>query len=304
MVTRKIYFNEAKHKYTDELGNEYVSATTLIGKYEEKFDVDYWARYKSKEGKGIYKNQTPSQIKKMWERGTKVACDIGNEKHNYIDERIKISNGYSKNFRFKNKDRLYTIDLVLDNPNLGVISLDELIKLGLKDRFPIIFNRIKELVERGFRVFSEIGVYNYDFLISGMIDLLLLNEHGEFYILDWKTNKAPIRFESGYFKKDKFGALTDNYVLLDKTFLPPIAHIAKSKGNTYGLQLSLYSHLLEEFGLKRIDAELYHITHDFGENKLNIINVVNTPYFKKEVATLMEHNMNGRTLNNQLIFNI
>jgi hypothetical protein len=32
-----IYFNEKEHKYTNEVGNAFISATTLIGKYEYKF---------------------------------------------------------------------------------------------------------------------------------------------------------------------------------------------------------------------------------------------------------------------------
>lgn len=40
MITnrRDIFFNEAQHKYTDDRGNVYTSTTTVIGKYEDKFD--------------------------------------------------------------------------------------------------------------------------------------------------------------------------------------------------------------------------------------------------------------------------
>ena len=44
-----LYFEDSNHRYTDTLGNEYLSVTTLIGKYHEKFDVKYWARIKAKE---------------------------------------------------------------------------------------------------------------------------------------------------------------------------------------------------------------------------------------------------------------
>ena len=32
-----MYFNEEEHKYTDDLGNGYISVTTLIGKYTQEF---------------------------------------------------------------------------------------------------------------------------------------------------------------------------------------------------------------------------------------------------------------------------
>ena len=48
-----ILFDPIKHKYTNEVGNSYISATTLIGKYEVKFDdkANRIARACSKIGK-------------------------------------------------------------------------------------------------------------------------------------------------------------------------------------------------------------------------------------------------------------
>ena len=34
---RILYFNEEEHKYTYDLGNGYISVTTLIGKYTQEF---------------------------------------------------------------------------------------------------------------------------------------------------------------------------------------------------------------------------------------------------------------------------
>lgn len=46
-----IAFNELEHKYfdvTDE-SKEYISVTTLIGKYEQEFDKEFWSAYKALE---------------------------------------------------------------------------------------------------------------------------------------------------------------------------------------------------------------------------------------------------------------
>ena len=47
----KLYFDEPTHKYTDDCGNSYISATTIIHSYVPKFDSNYWAKYKAKEEK-------------------------------------------------------------------------------------------------------------------------------------------------------------------------------------------------------------------------------------------------------------
>ena len=48
-LTNFLYFDEGPHRYTDTLGNEYRSVTTLIGDYYPHFDADYWAHKKAKE---------------------------------------------------------------------------------------------------------------------------------------------------------------------------------------------------------------------------------------------------------------
>ena len=57
-----LYFDEGPHKYTDTCGNEYISVTTLLGRYYPKFDEHYWLRKKAKE-QGL----STREIKKQWE---------------------------------------------------------------------------------------------------------------------------------------------------------------------------------------------------------------------------------------------
>ena len=58
----------------------------------------------------------------------------------------------------------------------------------------------------GFEIYAEIGVYHPEYLISGLVDILFV-KGDEFFILDWKTNKAPIRFEGGYWTKKADGTI-------------------------------------------------------------------------------------------------
>ena len=72
-----LYFQEEGHKYTDTLGNEYLSVTTNIENYCPKFNADYWARKKAKE-RGI----SEKRIKEEWAAITKEACERGTATHN------------------------------------------------------------------------------------------------------------------------------------------------------------------------------------------------------------------------------
>ena len=117
-VRRNIVFDEPTHKYTDEDGHNYISATTIIGLYEPEFDRDYWAMYKALQGSGykvfpvvekrkikiknrewdikyLYDNQdkilgkvTVQDILNSWEKINKDACERGNEKHNFLEDEI------------------------------------------------------------------------------------------------------------------------------------------------------------------------------------------------------------------------
>ena len=84
-------------------------------------------------------------------------------------------------------------------------------------------------------------------MVSGLVDLLLVRDK-DFLIVDWKTNKADIRYEAGYFRKDKFNNLTDDFIVKAEYFKPPLQKYACSVGYKYTFQLSMYDYLIEGFG--------------------------------------------------------
>lgn len=46
-ANNQVAFNEESHTYWDLLsGEQYISVTTLVGKYEQPYDAQFWARYK------------------------------------------------------------------------------------------------------------------------------------------------------------------------------------------------------------------------------------------------------------------
>lgn len=273
-----IYFDAEKHRYTNEAGNAYISATTIIGKYETKFDEkkveiakncerigknpNYTPRYKYLKYKGL----SYQQILAKWEKAKNDGCDRGNKIHDNLESNVKKASGYYEIFETKYKLNpdgtvtLYTLEDILENPNSGQLDLEYFIRTGIKDKYPKIFAIIQAFVNDGWRIYSEVAVFNNTFLISGLIDILFVKGMS-FCILDWKTNKAPIKFEAGYWEKDENDTIT-NYKYSEDTFKYPLHMLPYSIGNKYSMQLSLYDYLAIQFGFKLVSNILCHITHD------------------------------------------
>ena len=126
------------------------------------------------------------------EQETIKACDKGTKKHNYLETAIKTCSGYKLNANGFINDRIYTIDDIVGSHKYGKLNLEYFVKTGIREKYPDIFSLIAALVMKGYHIYAEIGVYDSQNLVSGLIDILLIRDK-EFIILDWKTNKAPIR---------------------------------------------------------------------------------------------------------------
>ena len=297
---RILYFNEEEHKYTDDLNSVYTSCTTLIGKYHGKFDKDAVAEACAKIGKNPnhpkyarYAGKSKKQILWEWEQETIRACDKGTRKHNFLEDAIKSSNGYKRNANGFINDRIYTIDNIIQRHKYGILNLNNFKEKGVDKKYPKIYSLIEGFVNQGWKIYAEIGVYDSTALISGLIDILLV-KGDEFIILDWKTNKAPIRFESGYYVKDILGKLTDEFVFKNEFFHSPISHLPDSVGNHYAMQLSIYTYLVESFGYKQKGRILCHIrtiedAKDEEGNDVEVTEFYDIPYLKNEAESIINH---------------
>ena len=296
---RSIFFNEEAHKYTDDLGNGYISVTTLIGKYTEEFKKEAIAAACERIGKNpkhpkyaLYAGKTKKQLLWEWEQETIKACEKGSKKHNFLELAVKESNGYKKNARGFIDDKIYTIDDIVAKHNYGRLKLEYFDQKGVKEKYPQIYELIAGLTSMGYKIYSEIGVYDSDNLISGLIDILLVKGN-EFIILDWKTNKAPIRFESGYYEKDTLGKLRlDSFVYKNDFFQAPLDNLADSVGNHYAMQLSTYAYEVESWGFKCKGLILCHIrtdedVKDEEGNEIDHIEIYDMPYLKSDVMNMI-----------------
>lgn len=260
---RNIFFDEPTHKYTDNMGNTYKSVTTLIHTYVPEFDKKYWARFESsKTGESV------KSILDRWDKINKHSVDKGNKKHNELETHVKFTSKFANAVKYIKIDdgfRCFSIkDIVLDK-NIGVMSVEEFEK-RLDNKYPLILKTIKYYIDRGYKIYSEINVYNPYFLISGTIDILLV-KNDEFIIIDWKTNRKPILFNSGYYAKDKDGIVTSNFVYKKNYMLYPLDYIEDCNGSHYTLQLSLYALMVSLFGYKCKGLILFHINDSYVKNK-------------------------------------
>jgi hypothetical protein len=316
MDKRIFTFDEASHTYTDDKNFAYTSVTTCTGKYKPVFDAKGNARRLAREGQGHYAGMTEKEILKSWEKITDHALDKGNARHDYLENGVKTSTGFKEEWNKikKPRGRIYTLADIKENHKYGLVDLDLLADL-IGVRYPKVWEAIKWYVDRDYKFYSEIVVYDTKHLISGMIDLMAIHSSGKFVIIDWKTNKHDIVFKSGYWKKDKEKQYTGTWIDKREYMLAPLDSIENCNGNQYAMQLSTYARLAENFGFKYEYMILTHIREHYqlnaygrpiiGKDGMFIpipelgerVEFHSIPYYKAPVENMMNHHYN-KTIGN------
>lgn len=262
-----LYFDEPTHKYTDSLGNSYISVTTMIhDNYTPKFDKKYWLRKKSRE-LGI----SSKELERQWQAITDEACSRGTATHNGIEDAIKENSMFKNAIQYLNQVESGRCITVADIPNLIPRPLDlNKFKEATNNKYEKIYDVFDFYINKGYTIYSEIGAFLIDYLISGTIDILCIKED-RFVILDWKTNRNGLQFEAGYFKKDKSttpAQLTNQYIVKDEKMLPPLSHLDNCNGVHYSLQLSTYARMVELIlDIPCVGLGLCHIGSPFVKNQ-------------------------------------
>lgn len=299
-----LFFDEGPHKYTDTLGNEYRSVTTLIGDYYNHFDADYWAHKKARE-----QGKSEKQIRAEWDRIKDEACERGTKTHNGIEDAIKEVSKFKNCIRYLNDTDSGRVITIADVPALIPTPLNiEEFKDATQNKYPEIYRVFDFYTERGYTIYSEIGAFLIDYLISGTIDIFCYRPT-DFVILDWKTNRDGLKFEAGYYKKDKStipNQLTNEWIKKKQSMLPPLNHLDDCNGMHYTMQLSLYAIMVEiildipcvglglchigspwvlnKYGQPLRDSEGYHIDPN-GEETVKWFKI---QYLKNEAKALLK----------------
>ena len=166
----KLYFDEPTHKYTDNCGNSYISATTIIHSYVPKFDANYWAKYKAKE-----ENTSIKDIKNQWDKIRDKACDMGNVYHNSFEDGIRQNSKFFNAIKYLNKQeskQMVTVaDLDVVDCHTKLLDVDAFID-HTEGKYPEIYKVFKFYTERDYKIYSEIGAFLPKYLVSGTIDIL------------------------------------------------------------------------------------------------------------------------------------
>lgn len=302
----RLIFKEEGHKYTDTFGNEYKSTTQLLHSYKPEFDKKYWLKFKSKE-LGISEKRIAAQ----WENITKEACERGTKTHNGLEDGIRGASMFKQAVKYmvKSNGEMITIaDIPNINLNIKQLNIKEFIELT-ENKYPDIYKVLQYYSNNGYKIYSEIGGFLIDYLISGTIDVLCIRDD-QFVIGDWKTNRGGLKFEAGYYKKDKKQQPhqeTDIWIPKNDFLLPPVNHLYDCNGSLYNLQLSLYAYIVETIlGIPNAGLWLCHIDSDFilneygmpkrfpdgmfhiKENPVEKVTLYKMKYLKQEIINILE----------------
>lgn len=301
----RLYFDEPTHKYTDNFKNEYISTTTFLHNYKPEFDKNYWLKKKAKE-LGI----SESRLAKQWQDITDEACARGTKIHNGLEDGVKTTSMfYNAVQHIPREDNSMTTvaDINTIDRYIKPVILNDFIDIT-ENKYPKIYEIFDYYIKNGYKIYSEIGVFLPNLLISGTIDILILRED-RYIIGDWKTNRGGLKFEAGYYRKDrtqKPNQLTDVWISKKDFLLPPVNHLPHCNGSIYNLQLSVYAFMVEtilgipnaglwlchidsdfvlnEYGMpKRFPDGLYHVK----KNPVEKVTLFKMKYLKKEVMNIL-----------------
>lgn len=273
-----IAFNEAKHLYWNTLdGSYYKSVTGIVGMLTPKFDSLYWSTYgalkevmRGVDFEAIRKQYPPNQrVQHCIEELTPEQYEEVKEKALKIVEEWKInaeeSMAYGTEFHKKKEDELLSYrdsgTYVAFPETAGDVEFE-------------VSTNMKDLYLNKNVCFPEILLFSDKYKLAGQADLLLKTADGEFFVLDYKTNK-DIGINNDYDK-----------------MLYPLEHLDASKYNNYCLQLSLYAYLFKaSFPYMKLNCKQLALMH-FPKNKPgDFIYCFN---FEEEVPVILEHYIANR----------
>jgi len=208
---KKVSFDSGTHSYFLK-NKKLTSVTTLINKFKNEFDSDFWSKKIAKK-----ENTTQQIILKKWKDKAFKSTEIGTAIHkifeDYTNQNYCVTNGKLE-FEYNKLNSEFMEDF------------------NLKKEISLKFINDFFITKRLIPVESEFIVYN-DFL-AGQLDMICKDKDGNFYILDFKTNEKIDTFSYG------------------KTMKGIFSHLDDASYFHYCLQLSIYKRMLKQYDIKKI----------------------------------------------------
>lgn len=274
--TKDVVYSDEAHVYLDKTDQQkYVSVTTLIGKYENPFDVFFWSSYKTCEK--LMSEETFHVLKETLLATKRWTDDMIEKLHLdpiiFDKTRKEIQKGYDDE-RNKSCERGTKIHSNFEEMYYTSEKQD-LKKFGLGGVFTCKKGYCELDLEKGVYPEFLVSLKSSDGIlrVAGQIDLLI-KDGNDIIIVDYKTNKE-IKKHS-YFDKNKFSRIMMKY---------PLNNIEDCNFYHYSLQLSTYAYLLQqikpELNIKKL--MLIHIDHN------DKITEYTVDYLKNDVERMLKH---------------
>jgi len=251
-----VCFNDEFHTYWDKNNNnKYISVTTLINKYGQDFDSNFWSAYKALE------KLLPAE---SWKIEKKSLLNSKKFKPEILDtyniselEFNKAQQGILDEWQKTNQEacaRGTKIHAELENSFYAAGKNCNLQKFGIGGKFECKKDYSELDLEYG--VYPEYLIYRESndgvLRIAGQVDLIV-KQGNEITICDWKTN-AKIDMKGGF----------DSSTRSTTKMKYPLNNLEECNFSHYTLQLSTYAWMLQklhpEFIIK--DLILVHFDHN------------------------------------------
>ncbi len=287
-VNGNVYYYDDTHSYIDKDTKEkFISVTTLIHKYTQEFDEDFWTSYKALEqllDSDIFSIIKPKLLaSKKFNKQLLRKHDINEAKfwvykQNLIDEYEMKRN--------ESCERGTRIHAELENQFYTSETHDKIKYYDSKGLFVCKKDYYDLDLEKG--IYPEYLIHRTSadgtLRIAGQIDLLI-KDGNDIIIVDYKTNKE-IK-EKSYYNKNKRGYECMKF---------PLNNVMDCNLMHYTLQLSLYAYLLKqinpEFNIKLL--KIHHIDHNDKVKEYEL------PYMEKEVELMLKHFKKTSNIERQL----
>lgn len=244
-VFNKFTFFEKDHHYECNGKKVGISVTRLIEEYSNSFDQQTIA-----EKAALRDNKNVSEILEEWEYKNRFACEKGSTCHEYAQS---IWSGEEYN------------ELLFDGSieYLTAVNKIQAQAMNFWKDFKDKFTHIKDE--------QLVGSEEYD--ICSAVDHLFLDENGNVWLIDYKTNSIL----KGY-NDEKNRRYT-------KKMLIPLQNIKDDSLNHYYLQLSIYKYLIEKY----TNIKIYKTMIVYMSENIENYELIETPYLMKEVELILEN---------------
>lgn len=272
----QIAFNDKYHKYwnVNDESKKFISVTTLIERFAQPFDKDFWSAYKALE------KLIPSESWKIEKKSLLNTKKFNNEildlynisVNDFNREQQKVLDEWAESNR-EACERGTKIHAELENSFYSGGKNVKLDKFGIGGKFECRKNYTE--LDLPYGVYPEYLIYRTSddgiLNLAGQIDCLVKNGN-DIWVIDHKSNRK-IDLKSGFNTQSK-ASIKMKY---------PLNNLDDCNYNHYQLQLSTYAWMLQKLNPKFVikDLILNHYDHE-GKNT-----IYHCDYLKKEVERML-----------------